>query len=535
MLGSRWRVSPHMLPWVVAGAALMLCALTATWILADQWLLSSSDSDMHHISSQVYARIMKLGDLHDLLDWLTYTNVSWPSLPLLYHGALGWLISDSPDAIRFYSLPLLLLIIWCIYQLGVRLGDRSTGALAAVIAGFSLGLTSHARHVSLDLPATLAVSLALLALVKVQRRRRLWPQLIFGAACGVAFLTRVQALFFLFFPALLVYGLRLWRTPSWLSRGRLLFSLGSAMAVMVFITSFHWYGRLTELISVATSHVDSSMVYSLGDPHFLPGLVYFVVALGQVAGWPVLGMALLTAPLLVRHNRRAAALLPPLVMGGLLLYAATVSREERYILPALPALCLMAALGLRHLSARLKRPAGVILLVGAVLPSLLMAEPSLAMRGAKAWAPIFPGILRPPMDLCSSYRRRMVGWVVYTVERATAGPDQNRVFLLLDGVDDARLVSNVIYRLPGRPVLASLNDEAIHSQFVRRRASTHRMVLLSDQKRPVGRGKGKHLSTFRIGDGGREIIPKGDLHLYLFPVGWDHRLRDRLFPRALGK
>jgi len=495
-------------------AALAICALTASFILADKYLLSSSDSDVHHLNCQVYARVMALGDPGDLQDWVEHTNPSWPPLTHLYHGALGWLISDSPEAIRLYSLPLLLLLLWCVFQLGTRLGDRSTGALAVVLTGFSVGIASQARHVSLDLPATVVVWLALVNLVECGRRRGPWPVLFFGAACGVAMLTRIQALFFLWLPAALVFGLRLWEAPGWRARGRLLLALGSALALVVLISSFHWYGRLVPFIAVATTHTDPSAVSSLGDPGFFPGLRYYAVVLGRVAGWPVLAAALALAPVLWRRQRRAALMLLGVVLGGVLLFAATVSREERYLLPAVPAVCLFAALGLRQLVARVARPAGAALMVGAVLPTLLLADPDIGGMPGE-WQPVAPRMVRAPSDHANRARLKILAWSEARVRRAVATKRWPN-FLLFEGFGDSLMASEMIHRLQGVPVNIASHEEAFKSRFVQKRARTHGLLVLNGTER----GANKAEATLQLKIEAMDLVPSGQVHFYTLPPGW---------------
>ncbi len=107
-----------------------------------------------------------------------------------------------------------------VYHLGQRLFDRRVGLAAAVFLAVAPLAVRDSHYVKHDIPATLAVILALIAIV------RIWPRtpeagrlrndvIVAAAACGVAFSTHYYCIFL----ALPLLGDRPALAGRWLARG----------------------------------------------------------------------------------------------------------------------------------------------------------------------------------------------------------------------------------------------------------------------------------------------------------------------------
>ena len=288
--------------------------------------------------------------------------VGWPpaTYALLY-GPLGWTLSDQTHLIRLYGLALVPLLLWGTYRLGTSLtGDRKSGTLAALLVIFCLGVAGQLRQVSVDMPACATVLLAMVALFKSRGFTRVGGTLLFGAAGGLCLLTRVQAVFFISGPVAVASVWCLVWAPSWSVRAKRLGWLLVALALALLISSPWWYDRLGILWYVSSSHLDGGgRISPRGDPSFLAGLLHYTTALGKLGGWTMFAAALGTLPLLCwrlgREDGRQrpvpleVAVLVAWIVGGVLGCSAGIHREPRYLLPAIPALALLAVAGLRAL------------------------------------------------------------------------------------------------------------------------------------------------------------------------------------------
>ncbi len=420
--------------------------ITLVWVRADGVLCPPTDSDNHLLGAQTYARALRLGGAGGLWQTLRRSPENWPPASYLLYGGLAALAGDEPQTVRLCGLVLLPLLAWLAYALGRTLGGSGAGVLTALLVLFSFGVAGGVRQVSLDLPATLAVALAMLALL---RGRLGEPRavLAFGAACGLAVLTRAQAPFFLAAPALLVAAAALRRAGGWPARGRLLLWLGLGVLATAVVSSPWWAGRMHGILREGSAHV--------GGGGLAAGLAYFGACLGQLAGWPVTLTGLGLAPLLLARRRLEALLLLAWLLGAALAYSSTVAWEPRYLLPALPALVLLAVLGVRELRPRLRAVVVVLLVAGTVGPTLFVAAVPVRVRNRVVhdWL-IEWCYIRPPARI-GQFRARRAAAEVAAALGAGADESGGRGLYLYLGLDprSSFTVETAVHLLPLLPAL----------------------------------------------------------------------------------
>lgn len=353
LLRKRWRPGPAF--WLLLALWLVIAGVDAAFIINDPHIDRRSDIAFHIGVSQSLTHAIDSAGLAGV--WLAVNDgmTRWPPLPHLYYGGLGWLLGNSPLQLRLYSLLLLPPLMWIVFRIGVHLRGARVGALAAALTVVAAGIAGQARVVTSDLPTTVAVSLAILALVRPPRLTTPGGILLFGAACGLCALTRYQGLFYLFAPALLVALSSLRRAESWPARARRAGWMLLAAAVAVLMSALHWGGRAELFLVEARAHLDTTQVPSLdAGSGFFAGLAYFVGALGRNAGWTTFVLAVAAAGLLLARRARGWAVPALWVLGGMVAMSVTVIRETRHLLPAVPALALLASMGVSEARAMLR-------------------------------------------------------------------------------------------------------------------------------------------------------------------------------------
>lgn len=393
--------------WVLFCGGTLLASITVLWVRGDNAIAPPTDSAHHLLNAIHYSRVLTEVGPRAYLETIRTTYVGWPpaSYALLY-GPLAALLGDSPPRLRSASVALIPLLLLLSYALGRRLLGPRHGTLAALLTLFSLGIAGQLRQVSVDLPAAVAVLFALWALDRGDAFAGPRRAALVGLALGLCLLTRVQAAFFVAGPTLFLAGWALVTARG--ERPRRLAWIALAAAVALFVSAPWWWGRLHTLLFISSSHLDPSRIKPRGDPRFLPGLLYYLRALGGLAGWPLLLLCVggLVARLQPSPSRRRPrrggprpisgrdlALLLLCVGGGVLGCTAGVHREPRYLLPAVPVVVLLAVEALRLLPrARWRELVGVAALVLGVVPTLavnlwpLQGRSPLVRAGLVEWA-----------------------------------------------------------------------------------------------------------------------------------------------------
>jgi hypothetical protein len=247
------------------------------------------------------------------------------------------------DAV-FWVMPLLTgLAAWATYALGSRAGGPHIGVLAAALFATSPAVLFQLTHAPMsDLPAAAWWTVALVALLYPSR----WAALECGVATGLAILTRPNLV-----PlALLPGALLLWhavrssdeRARAW--QRLALFAAGSIPAcAAVAVLNAYWYG--SPLLSGYGAL--SGTYYQWA--HFWPNVRLY-------AGWmlqtqaPVALLAALAPILFVRSPGKGIAISALFVVMVWVSYVFYLSFEQwwtlRFLLPAFPALCVLASAAL---------------------------------------------------------------------------------------------------------------------------------------------------------------------------------------------
>ncbi len=478
----------HIRPaWVLTGAGVLVSAITVLWVIRDTGICPPTDSEHHLFNAILYARTLHLGGLPALWELLRTTYVGWPPASyLLLYGPLAWAISDNAHMVRIYNIVLIPPILWATYYIGARFGSRRMATLAAVLTLFTFGISGQLRQVSIDLPATTAVLLALAALVASRRFSRTNETLLFGAAIGLCVFTRVQSVFFLAPPVAAWVVLSLVKAQDNRARVSIMTRLFLAALISLVVSSAWWAGHIPQIWRAATSHLDPNQVAPRGDPTFLAGLRYYVLAMGRLCGWPLFAAGAAILPHLLRRPPPGALLLGLWLAGGILGCSMGVHREPRYMLPAVPALVLLVSLTLQTIRPRIREAVAVILLLGTVAPTLylstrgLPARHPLILSGLMEW-----GYTRRPYWLKAQGARREI---TDTLMAASLG-DKTGASIYLLFVQERnvnylpRLGSVLVTHFPDMAYAYSFNINIVNNRWNLKQRKARRAFFLSETKR----------------------------------------------------
>ena len=299
--------------------------------------------------------------------WRSFWLLSNKIPPLNYILTVPFinLFGTSEDAATLVMLLYSAILLISVYGLGVILFDVTVGLYAAGLCQLIPGLYYHRLEFILDYPLTAMTTLSFWLLTwwywvskrkKARGSSKSWIlALSSGLGLGLAILTKQTALFFLFLPILFVLGDCL-KHRQWLRLVQFITSLVIGIAVC-----FPWYRTnwLLILTSGKRAAVDSAIAE--GDPalNTLAAWTYYGKILPYLLSWHLLLIPLVGLILYIffKANRQktsdaAVALqfkwkwLSVFLLGGYLLSSVNINKDARYILPLLPVLSLLLAVGL---------------------------------------------------------------------------------------------------------------------------------------------------------------------------------------------
>ena len=337
-----------------------------------------------------------------LFGWVgAYLGIVWLTGGAASVAALQQLYFTDPTGIytagRVLGALIGALCVPAIFVLGRRLFDVHAALAAALFVAVAPLAVRDSHYVKHDIPATLAVILACVAIT------RIWPispppekaraagterervkaasrgaggpdgqrsaVLVAGAACGVAFSTHYYCIF-LALPLALAIVLR-WRDAGWRVVVRHLFTAAAASAVLFLALSPFLIVEPLNALRDMTANRQIVIDRAVQSGAFAPAQRYLdmlwtdslgrtVVALGAAgAGW-----MLVTAP-----SRAILLLLFPVAFFAFIVNTFPASR---YLNPVVPFLALFAAWALRQLSLTFRVPVAAfwIAAVACAVPAL---------------------------------------------------------------------------------------------------------------------------------------------------------------------
>ncbi len=273
------------------------------------------------------------------------------------------LIGDVPDRGGLFLIGRVLVALLGTLAVGLtfvaarRFFDRRVGLVAALLMAVAF-LPVFYSHVALNnVPATAAALVSLIGTAGILRRGATRDYLLAGAFVGVAAATK-------YLDGIVVVPMLLATLVAPRGGGNptpvkaLAIAGGAAVAAFVLCNPFslikpgHFLGSLGTQGDVVEKHKFGS------DPD--GGIVFYLEAFTWGLGWVPALAALAGAALLIRSDRRKALVLIPVVPLFVLYMGLQTRYFGRWLLPAFPIVCMLAAYGAVRasdlLAARLRRP-----------------------------------------------------------------------------------------------------------------------------------------------------------------------------------
>jgi 4-amino-4-deoxy-L-arabinose transferase-like glycosyltransferase len=346
-----WREASDMRPSVFILAIILAVAALLRFVAIGSGIPFNIGVDEPEIMSRV-VHMMRSGDFNphffDYPGLYFYLQLGVAVVRFLVGATLGhWTALDQVDAADFYlwgrALTALLgtLTVLLVYRIGMRWGARH----AALAAGLMAVMPLHVReshYVLTDVPETFFVTLTLLLTLSAHERERAGSFAIAGAAAGLAAATKYPGGLVIIVPLIAVW-MTLGTKPSRLTAT--LATIGGAAAAFLLAAPY----TILDLPAFLNGYAHLAGYYT---PKRLaePAAVTYYKHLSRSMEWPafllVLGGLGLGA---VRAFRGPGRVRWTVTIAFPLLYFYFLSGQTlvfgRYLLPLIPFVCVLAAVG----------------------------------------------------------------------------------------------------------------------------------------------------------------------------------------------
>ena len=276
-------------------------------------------------------------------------QANWP--PGLYHVAYPAAAIFGTMSIWTTQLVNLLfygVLLVGVFGLGRLLGGWRVGFWAALLTALCPALVAASWYFTIDFPLVGMAAVGLLLLWYTRDYDHPWFTLLFAIWAAAGMLIKFTYALYLAVPCLIALYRALWRGPR---RWRALLHLGLATAVVLGLV---WLGHgvgLRYSLDTLAVHLSSEIPDPNPDWTFVPISPWSVKGVLAVAAYTAMNfplpLVLLALPgLVLLHRAReqpARFLLLGLFWGVYVSMTLMVHRQERYIQPMYPVLCLVTA------------------------------------------------------------------------------------------------------------------------------------------------------------------------------------------------
>lgn len=254
------------------------------------------------------------------------------------------------------NLPYFILALISLYKTGERFADRNAGLLAAGIFSLYPAVYGTSRHFSVAFAVMCMAAFSVYCLIRSETFTGRKYSIAFGVAVGWGMLLKFSLLGFIIGP--LLYTLLAALAPRRLIRRRRSKQLAN-MALAAFAGLLLMAPRYTNMESLRFYSYKPFWLPSSRPWHAFENIEITVLGLiERHLSLPFFLLLVLTAYFFYRKaDRRIAAILTLWILPPWLVYIFMPhKRMFHYIIPALPAMALISALGLHYWAGRKKKP-----------------------------------------------------------------------------------------------------------------------------------------------------------------------------------
>ncbi len=342
-----WRYTDGIL---IAATTLIVTALNYWWATIDtrppDW-----DTARH-----LWTTLLYLGALHQhaILPFLQQYHyypplVYWVTLPFYKLFGTNLQIAILSNVIW------IAILLSSTYAIGRRVGGRTVGLAAMLLAASYPMFVSQFKELQLDAPLAAMVALALYLLISSEGFRRRGYTLAFGVCCGLGMLTKWTFIACIAVPAL--YALVLAVIADVRARTPRRVAVIGVAALLAYAICSPWYTANIQQFRIDMKANGAPQAKLEGDPavgSFAGNTYYFFNWINQqlfLPGLALFGAGLTTLGLKRRLRPGMAELL--LAVGGMyLIFTLLPNKDARYTLPALPAIAVISVVWLAFLGRR---------------------------------------------------------------------------------------------------------------------------------------------------------------------------------------
>lgn len=298
--------------------------------------------------------------------------IYWSNFVYLSSTVFSLFFGNFLFVVKITMLIYFVILLFSVYFIAKTILDRQTGIIAMFIVSIYPLIFESSRQYSLDFPLTAVVTLSVLLLLKTIYFTNTFFSVLLGISSGIGMLIKGQFILFFIWP-LIVFLSRSFLIKSEKKDFKIIiFNVIIFFAIAAAIASIWWFNKLGSLGAGFIEHISSNKFLESGTVNKIYSLDFYLYHLRALIsssiGYIFSGIFIISLFHLIKYRFKYRVL----IMTWILIPFATFSllfviKHDRFLMPILPAIAIVLALGIRQLKSKILKRSVLILIIFAGL------------------------------------------------------------------------------------------------------------------------------------------------------------------------
>jgi len=343
--------------WCIVASLLGIFLLYISIVKSDLLIPVNADEGMHLISSLRYYNVL-VASSPGMFKQLLEVNSHYPPLFPLSSAILNIFFGTSRAVSVGTNMIYFLIMLFSTYFIGKKIGSRKTGLLACFVLSMFPMVFGMSRWFILEFPLTAMVSFSICCLFYTESFANRKYSLLFGLSVGLGMLTKWTFGIFMIGPFLCTI-----LAKDRKSIKNLCYAIGLALFI-----SFIWY--LPHISGLIRSIPGGNIrIHEIAFPWYsLEGLLFYAKSILYQISPLFFFFFLIALPLTIRKKFKNKFIVFSWILFSYIILTIINNKWTHYIMPVLPAVALILAIGILAVPFRKLRYSliGVLIIAGLV-------------------------------------------------------------------------------------------------------------------------------------------------------------------------
>lgn len=300
-------------------------------------------------------------------------NIYWPNFVYLSSTVFSLFFDNSLFIIKMTMLIYFLTVLFSTYFIAKTILDRQLGIIAMFLVSMYPLIFESSRQYSLDFPLTAIVTLSVVLLLKTVYFTNTFFSVLLGIVSGIGMLIKGQFILFFIWPLMIILSSVIFRKSENKNLKIILLNIIIFFAIATAIALFWWFNKVGNSGRGFIEHIASNNKFlesgNINKMHSLDFYLYHLRALvSSSIGYLLSVVFIISLFYLVKRRLQYKILLMTWMLIPFALFSLLfVIKHDRFLMPILPAVAIVSALGIRQLKNKVLKTSVMVFMISASL------------------------------------------------------------------------------------------------------------------------------------------------------------------------